>query len=281
MKRSSQQVRAIPVNGEPSRMTQAILDFVSQVPNSHIGNSPDPATTAQHLSKRAAQRAALTAGSLALPPGPLGWLTLLPELIAIWKIQGQLVSDIAAAYGRHVTLSREQMLWCLFRHTAAQAFRDLVVRMGDRLIFRRMSYGIAHSVARQIGVKLSQRTVGKGVARWLPVVGALSVGAYAYYDTTQVANTAIEMFESEVAIDEDEGENEDEDESNAQQPAATSARKPRPASKPTSRASAAGQAVRTKVNQTVAGAVHKVAGAARKRVARKPTPRKPHTPDTE
>jgi hypothetical protein len=125
------------------------------------------------LSIRAAQRAALTAGSLALPPGPLGWLTLLPELLAIWKIQGQLVSDIAAAYGRHATLGREQMMWCLFRHTAAQAFRDLVVRMGDRLIFRRMSYGIAQSVARQIGTRLGRRMVGNGVTRWLPVVGAL------------------------------------------------------------------------------------------------------------
>ncbi len=108
-----------------------------------------------------------------------------------------MVSDIAAAYGRHATLGREQMMWCLFRHTAAQAFRDLVVRMGDRLVFRRMSWGVAERVAKQIGIKLTQRTLSKGVSRWLPVIGALGVGAYAYYDTGQVAGTAIEMFEGE------------------------------------------------------------------------------------
>ncbi len=94
------------------------------------------------------------------------------------------------------------MLWCLFRHTAAQAFRDLVVQVGDRLIFRRMSYSVAERVAKQVGVKITQRTLSKGITRWLPVIGALGVGAYAYYDTGQVARTAIALFESDVAMEE-------------------------------------------------------------------------------
>ncbi|MEW5296878.1 MAG: hypothetical protein WDW36_000125 [Sanguina aurantia] len=32
------------------------------------------------------------------------------------------------------------------------------------------------------------------ISRWLPVVGALGVGAYAYHDTGQVAKTAIALF---------------------------------------------------------------------------------------
>ncbi len=200
MTQYSQQVPAVITPLEHGRITAAILDFVSEVPDSKIAGSRNPTSEARRLAHRAAQRAALTAGSLALPPGPLGWLTLLPELITIWKIQGQMVSDIAAAYGRHAMLGREQMMWCLFRHTAAQAFRDLVVRMGDRLIFQRMSYGVAQRVAKQVGIKLTRRTLSKGVSRWLPVIGALGVGAYAYYDTGQVANTAIAMFEGEIAI---------------------------------------------------------------------------------
>ena len=176
MSKPSQNVPAIIQPVEHNRVTQAILDFVSQVPGSRIASSIHADVEAQRLGRRAAQRAALTAGSLALPPGPLGWLTLLPEMTLIWKIQGQMVSDIAAAYGRHATLGREQMLWCLFRHTAAQAFRYLVVRMGDRLVFRRMSHGIAQRVAKQVGVKLTQRTIGEGISRWLPV-GPSSVSA--------------------------------------------------------------------------------------------------------
>jgi hypothetical protein len=186
-----------------NRVTRAILDFISQIPDSKVHNQNDPEAEAHRLSKRAAQRAAITAGSLALPPGPLGWLTILPELISIWKIQAQLVSDIAAAYGRHAELGREQMLWCLFRHTSAQAFRDLVVRLGDRLIFRRVSYSVIERVAKQIGVKVTQRALGEGLSRWMPVIGAIGVGGYAYYDTRQVAATTIAMLKSEIGTVED------------------------------------------------------------------------------
>lgn len=181
------------------RVTQAILDFVSQIPDSDVPGARDPAQAARRLASRAQQRAALTAGSLALPPGPLGWLTVLPELVAIWKIQAQMVSDIAAAYGKHAQLGREQMLWCLFRHTAAQAFRDLVVRVGDRLLFRRVTYSVIERVAKTVGIKVTQRAVGSGLSRWLPVVGAVGVGSYAYYDTAQVARTAIAMFSTPFA----------------------------------------------------------------------------------
>lgn len=190
---------------ERSPVASALMDFLSHVPTSSVASSNSPADEAQRLAQRASRRAALTAGSLSLPPGPLGWLTLLPELVAIWKIQGQMVSDIGAAYGQHASLGREQMMWCLFRHTAAQAFRDLVVRMGDRLVFQRMSRGVIERVAKQIGFKLTQRTLGKGMSRWLPVVGAMGVGAYAYYDTGQVARTAIDMFEGQIAFQDDAG----------------------------------------------------------------------------
>jgi hypothetical protein len=246
MTQPSRQIPAVIAPVEHGRITEAILDFVSQVPDSKIGNSKDPASEARRLANRAAQRAALTAGSLALPPGPLGWLTLLPELIAIWKIQAQMVSDIAAAYGHHASLGREQMMWCLFRHTAAQAFRDLVVRMGDRLVFRRMSYGVVERVAKQIGIKLTQRTLSKGVSRWLPVIGALGVGAYAYYDTGQVASTAIEMFEGGITV---EGADED--------------AKPKPRRR----------VVDSLVDKAVSSAARKIASTARKAASRKP--RKP------
>ena len=54
-------------------------------------------------------------------------------------------------------------------------------------------------MAAKIGVSLSRRLVGRGIARWLPVIGALGVGAYAYYDTGQVARTAMTLFEAEAA----------------------------------------------------------------------------------
>lgn len=196
----------VPVSAErpESPVAKAILEFVSRIPESEIPKvKGDPAEECRRLASSAAQKAALTAGSLALPPGPLGWLTVLPELVAIWRIQGQLVSDIAAAYGKTPKLGREQMLWCLFRHTAAQAFRDVAIRVGDRLVFRTTATSVIQRLAGRIGVGVTKRAVGKGISRWLPIVGALGVGAYAYYDTGQVAKTAIDLFSGEFHVDDD------------------------------------------------------------------------------
>jgi hypothetical protein len=52
---------------------------------------------------------------------------------------------------------------------------------------------------RQIGLKMTQQLAGRTAARWLPVVGALGVAAYAYRDTMRVGHTAIELFSGEVA----------------------------------------------------------------------------------
>ena len=124
-------------------------------------------------------------------------------MLAVWKIQSQMVADIAALYGKKSTLTEEQMVYCLFRHSAAQAVRDLVVRVGERVLIKRGSLTLLESVARKVGLKLTRKVIGKGLSRWIPVAGAIGVGAYAWYDTAQVAATAIELFEQEIAVSPD------------------------------------------------------------------------------
>jgi hypothetical protein len=96
-----------------------------------------------------------------------------------------MVADIAGIFGNKAVLTREQMIYCLFRHTAAQAVRDLVVRIGERYLVRHVSVRAFQGIARKVGVTITQQAIGKGVSRWLPIVGAVGVGAYAYYDTSQ------------------------------------------------------------------------------------------------
>ena len=153
------------------------------------------------IASNAALKASIVSGSLALPPGPAGIVTILPDLVTVWKVQAQMVADIAGAFGKEASLTREQMLYCLFRHAAAQAVRDLVARVGERVLVKRVTLRALQGAARRVGVRVTQRLIAKSVARWLPIVGALGVGAYAYYDTAQVAATAIELFEREIEIE--------------------------------------------------------------------------------
>jgi len=182
------------------KIEQQILDFLSEIPRSREQPSEHPQARVEAIALAARRKAFLASSSLALPPGPLGWLTVLPELVAIWKIQAQMVADIAAACGQHTNLTREQMLYCLFRHAAAQAVRDLAVRAGQRWVVHAATTHTLRSVAHRIGVKLSERALGSSLARMLPVAGALGVGAYAWYDTRQVARTAIAMFSRDVEL---------------------------------------------------------------------------------
>jgi hypothetical protein len=187
-----------------SRLSTALLKLIGTAPEPKALPSASPSLAAQAAKKAAADaasKAAMAAGAFALPPGPLGWLTILPEMAAVWHIQSQLVADIAALYGRSAQLGQAQMIYCLFRHTAAQAVRDLAVRVGQRVLIRPASTALLQRVVGAVGARLSQRVLQKGVSRWVPVVGAAAVSAYAYYDTQQVAKAAIELFERDSVID--------------------------------------------------------------------------------
>jgi hypothetical protein len=196
----------LPVIPEPDqtpghKIAHAILKFLGKIPETGHSESLTPQQSARAIANTAAAKAATAAGALALPPGPLGWLTILPELHTMWKIQTQMVADIAGVYGKTAALSREQMIYCLFRHGAAMAVRDVVVRVGDRFIVRQLSPKILETLAKKIGVKITQKSLGSTIARWLPIVGAVGVGAYAFYDTAKVAKTAMELFESEIDVE--------------------------------------------------------------------------------
>jgi len=181
-----------------AKLADSILRVASRIPKSQEHSSRTPEQKARSIANAAAARAAVTAGALALPPGPWGWLTVLPEIARAWQIQGQMVADIAKVYGKYGSLNQEQMLYCLFRHAASQAVRDLVVRVGQRYLVKEASMQVITAVARRIGVRVTQRAATSAVSRWIPIVGAVGIGAYAYYDTAQVARTAIELFAHDI-----------------------------------------------------------------------------------
>lgn len=192
---------AVRMSERPT-LADRLLDLVARIPAPREASSDEPAARASHLARNAAAKSAAAAGALALPPGALGWITITPELYAVWRIQAQMVSDIAGAYGKTHLLGREQMLYCLFGHTAAGAFKDLIVRVGERYLIRRTPLSSLYAVGNKIAMLVAQRSAGRVVTRWLPVVGALGVAGFVYVDTGKVADTAIALFESEVDVEE-------------------------------------------------------------------------------
>jgi hypothetical protein len=195
-------INLLPVTQElGTKIFDALLSLINEIPNSDEKAALDPVAVAREIVGKASLKAAGISGTLALPPGPAGWLTILPDLIAVWHVQRQMISDIATVYGKRPQLTSEAMLYCLFRHAAAQAVRDLVTRIGERLLVRRPTLRVIQTILRRVGIKITQRIAGAGIVRLLPIIGALGVAGYAYYDTGQVGQTAIEFFGSTIDVD--------------------------------------------------------------------------------
>jgi hypothetical protein len=179
------------------KVGNAIKRFVAVIPVSSESPAAGPGERAAALCEIAARKTAKISALAAMAPGPLGLLTILPDIMAMWRIQSQLVSDIAAAYGKTGNLKQEHMLWCLFKHSAAQSFRDVAYRAAERLVIQPLGAHALRKLTQAIGVRLSQRTAGEAIARFLPLVGAAAVAGYAYYDTRRVGAAAIDLFSSE------------------------------------------------------------------------------------
>ncbi|HYF60868.1 MAG TPA: hypothetical protein VEA81_18125 [Burkholderiaceae bacterium] len=186
-----------PIDGA----TAAIVDLVSRVPTTREPASDHPDRRAAELAASAKRRSAVLSAAAALPPGPIGWLTLLPEAVAIWRVQAQMVADIAGAYGQADALTPELMLHCLFRHSAGRAVGGLAARAGERVLVRHASYRALQPIARAVAGRMARRTFARGVARWVPGLGSAAIGVYAWRDTAEVARTAIETF-SRTIVDE-------------------------------------------------------------------------------
>lgn len=194
---------ALPESSDAtSAITRAILDFIAYLPQTSEATATDPEGRSRTIANIAALKAATTAGTLAIPPGPIGWLTILPELVIVWKIQAQMVSDIASAYGKRAALTQGQMVYCLFRHLTSQVAKDIVIRVGERYVVKRTSLRMLQKIAQAVTIKTTQRAIKQGIARWVPIVGALGVAGYAFYDTGEVAANAMNLFSKDIEIEE-------------------------------------------------------------------------------
>ncbi|MEO8344926.1 MAG: hypothetical protein ABI607_04445 [Betaproteobacteria bacterium] len=191
----------VTIDKTPGNVGGVIERVIAEVPPPRTHAVSDPGSSADAIARRAAKKAALLSGSLALPPGPLGMLTVLPDLYLIWKTQRQMVADIFGLYGRTAELTRVHMLYCLFRHAASHVMRDVVVRTGQRVIVQQVGSGALRGIAQRVGVTLSKRVAGTAATRWVPLAGAAAVSAYAYWDTLQVARTAHKLLMTSVESD--------------------------------------------------------------------------------
>ncbi len=189
---------ALPTENPFSRTLE---NLALHIPSSDEPVSSNPQKRAAEIMRVAGLKAGAMSATFALPPGPAGLLTVIPDLLKVWQIQQQMVADIAACYGKTSQLNRQMMVYCLFRHGAAMLLRDVVARVGERVIVKQASLRIIQQTLRKIGIHVTQKAVGKTLSRWLPIVGPVLIGGYSLMDTRNVGKTAIDTFSREIEIE--------------------------------------------------------------------------------
>ncbi|WP_253715911.1 EcsC family protein [Bdellovibrio bacteriovorus] len=181
-----------------TKITESLTALLTHVPSSSYEKSPNPVLAAQKIIEKSAWMAGGVSGALAVPVGPLGMMTVVPDLVAVWRIQAQMVSDIAAVYGKSTVLTRETLVYCLFQEGAGQLFRDVIVRAGDRIVLRRTSARVFENLIEKLGIRLSKRFLGKSISRWIPIAGAIAVGWYSRHDTQHVGYVTMDFFSQSI-----------------------------------------------------------------------------------
>lgn len=192
--------------GLPAQQTvlRVLENLITGVPASSELLSATPEERAREILRTAGLKAGAVSAGLAIPPGPAGMLTIIPDLIQVWHIQRQMVSDIAACFGKSAQLNQQTMVYCLFRHGAAMLARDIIVRVGERMILKRGSLRVIQKILQRVTIKTTQKAIGKSISRWVPVVGPVVVGGYSLLDTRSVGKTAIETFSRVIEIEAEE-----------------------------------------------------------------------------
>ena len=178
------------------KLGKLLFELITDIPESLYTPAEDSDEKINKIIRQASLKAAAVSATLSVPAGFTGVLTSVPDIAAIWRIQAQLVSDIAASYGKFAQLSREAMVWCLFRHSAAQLLRDIAVRTGSRIVVQKVSFAALEALLRKIGLKVSTKFLGRIALRAIPAIGAVGNGAYSFYDTTEVGKTAAAYFKA-------------------------------------------------------------------------------------
>ena len=154
---------ATPGSPNNTPLTEAVLALVLQVPDSTEPVGEHPADRAHAIARSAARTACVVSGSLSLPPGFLGWLTIVPELVSVWKLQAQMVSDIAFAQQHLVAPMRDRTdhIERVFIMDSVAVWADGAF-LGIAIIGQAISHGRAALFAMLDGAAQHGRSISSG-----------------------------------------------------------------------------------------------------------------------
>jgi hypothetical protein len=165
--------------------------------------SPDSPTvdgTPEDMIKTASRKAFLVSTAAGVVPGPWGWTTILPEIIAVTKIQIDLIHSIAAYYKKHAQLTPSLTLLIFAGQVKIQIGKNVARNTAGKFIVREMTKKTARHVAQRVGAAIGVKITARALGRMIPFVLAPVFGLMSKSMTTDIGNEAIKIFNQNLEI---------------------------------------------------------------------------------
>ncbi len=150
--------------------------------------------TPVEMIREAAQKAFWVSTTLSAVPGPFGLATILPEIVAVTKVQPNLVYKIAKYYQNLETINQSIVLLIFANALGLTVGNQLVRRVGMRLIIKALSAPVIERIARLIGLRIAAGITKRIAGRWLIVVAAPLFGLFSKKMTQKIGIEATALF---------------------------------------------------------------------------------------
>jgi hypothetical protein len=164
-------------------------------------SSPGLNSIDQLISNYAMMNAGIS-GAAAIIPGPLGMLSVVPEIIAVTRNQIAMIYDIGASYGQEKSINKE-LLMAIFAAAAGSGTIGVLTIRGSQVLIRRASLQVMQKLISALGGKISQQALKAALAKWIPLVGAAGMAYWSKYSTEQIARQAHAIFKLKIVLTEE------------------------------------------------------------------------------
>lgn len=136
-----------------------------------------------------------------VPPGSIDMTTVIPELIAVIKIQVNLVYKIAKYYEKERQVTSPIIIHILATALEMVLGRNIMKKTGTRIIMRPVGSKAITNLARKLGTRMTLEFVARIGDRRIPFVTATMLGAYFRGQTKKVGNAAIDVFSKDIEFE--------------------------------------------------------------------------------
>lgn len=154
----------------------------------------------EEMVKSASWKAFAISTAAAIPPGFIGYVTILPEIIAVTKVQINLIYSIAKYYRKAATMNATITTLIFANETGIAIGQDVVKKVGPKLVVRALGTKALRPITQRIAARIGARVTQRLVARWIPFLLAPVFGAFSKSMTTTIGKYAIKLFQNDIEI---------------------------------------------------------------------------------